>query len=141
MLNADFDHIVTILDGQHHEAVRAVANKRIEPLFEDLLKENPDDLTGAGKTFLDAYQAKYGAPEVYTAYAAAAAQVLTDAIGRSDGSREDVVAKMFETNITDGIVGPMSFDENGDPKSSLISIFQAEAGGPPWKFVEAKQLG
>jgi branched-chain amino acid transport system substrate-binding protein len=102
---------------------------------------NPDDLTGAGKTFLDAYQAKYGAPEVYTAYAAAAAQVLTDAIGRSDGSREDVVAKMFETNITDGIVGPMSFDENGDPKSSLISIFQAEAGGPPWKFVEAKQLG
>lgn len=39
VLNADFDHTLMILDGQHHEAVRAVANKRIEPSFEDLLKE------------------------------------------------------------------------------------------------------
>ncbi len=101
---------------------------------------NPEDLTGAGKTFLDAYQAKYGAPEVYTAYAAAAAQALVDAISRSDGSREDVVAKLFETDISDGIVGPMAFNANGDPKGGLISIFQAEASGPPWKFVEAKQL-
>ena len=101
---------------------------------------NPEDLTGAGKTFLDAYQAKYGSPEVYTAYAAAAAQALVDAISRSDGSREDVVAKLFETDISDGIVGPMAFNENGDPKGGLISIFQAEASGPPWKFVEAKQL-
>jgi branched-chain amino acid transport system substrate-binding protein len=101
---------------------------------------NPSDLSGAGKTFIDAYTAKYGDPEVYTAYAAAAAQALLDAISRSDGSREDVVAKLFETNITDGIVGPMSFNENGDPKQGLISIFQAEASGPPWKFVEAKQL-
>jgi branched-chain amino acid transport system substrate-binding protein len=102
---------------------------------------NPDDITGAGKEFIDAYQAKYGAPEVYTAYAAAAAQALVDAIGRSDGSREDVVAKLFETDISDGIVGAMSFDENGDPEHGLISIFQAQASGPPWKFVEAKQLG
>jgi branched-chain amino acid transport system substrate-binding protein len=100
---------------------------------------NPTDLTGAGKTFLDAYRAQYGEPEVYTAYAAASAQVLLDAIGRSDGSREDVVAKMFETDITDGIVGPMSFNENGDPKVGLISIFQAGTA-PPWKFVEASEL-
>jgi len=102
---------------------------------------NPDDLTGAGKEFLDAYQAKYGAPEVYTAYAAAAAQVLVDAIGRSDGSREDVVAKVFDANIADGIVGPMTFNENGDPEGGLISIFQAEASGAPWKFVEAQKVG
>jgi len=100
---------------------------------------NPEDLTGAGKTFLDSYTAKYGSPEVYTAYAAAAAQVLVDAIGRSDGSREDVVAKLFQTNITDGIVGPMSFNANGDPEKGLISVFQAEASGPPWNFIEAKE--
>ena len=64
-----------------------------------------------------------------------------DAIGRSDGTREDVVAKVFDANITDGIVGPMSFNPDGDPTSGLISIFQAEASGPPWKFVEAKQVG
>jgi len=101
---------------------------------------NPEDLTGAGKTFLDSYTAKYGSPEVYTAYAAAAAQALLDAIGRSDGSREDVVAKLFETNITDGIVGPMSFNANGDPTAGLISVFLAEASGPPWKFQEAVKV-
>jgi branched-chain amino acid transport system substrate-binding protein len=100
---------------------------------------NPEDLSGSGKTFLDAYKQQYGEPEVYTAYAAAAAQALLDAISRSDGSREDVVAKLFETNITDGIVGPMAFNENGDPKQGLISIFQAGTA-PPWKFVEAQQL-
>src|SRR5215217_3598520 len=101
---------------------------------------NPEDLTGAGKTFLDSYSAKYGSPEVYTAYAAAAAQVLVDAISRSDGSREDVVAKLFETNITDGIVGPMSFNANGDPTTGLISVFLAEASGAPWKFQEAVKV-
>jgi branched-chain amino acid transport system substrate-binding protein len=100
---------------------------------------NPEDLSGAGKTFLDAYTAKYGDPEVYTAYSAACAQVLLDAIARSDGSREDITKKLFETNITDGIVGPMAFNANGDPKQGLISIFQAGTA-PPWKFIEAKQL-
>jgi branched-chain amino acid transport system substrate-binding protein len=100
---------------------------------------NPEDLTGAGKTFLDAYKAKYGDPEVYTAYAAACAQVLLDAIGRSDGSREDIVKQMFATNISDGIVGPMAFNANGDPKQGLISIFQAGTA-PPWKFIEAQKL-
>jgi branched-chain amino acid transport system substrate-binding protein len=100
---------------------------------------NPGDLTGAGATFLEDYTAQYGDPEVYTAYGAAAAQALLDAIGRSDGTREDVVAKLFETDITDGIVGPMSFNDEGDPQNGLISIFKA-AGGK-WTFVEAQQLG
>ena len=30
---------------------------------------------------------------------------------------------------------------DGDPQTGLISIFQAQASGPPWKFVEAKQVG
>jgi branched-chain amino acid transport system substrate-binding protein len=100
---------------------------------------NPEDLTGAGATFLEDYTAQYGDPEVYTAYGAAAAQALIDAISRSDGTREDVVAKLFETDITDGIVGPMSFNDEGDPENGLISIFKAEGGA--WTFVEAQQLG
>jgi len=100
---------------------------------------NPEDLTGAGATFLEDYTAQYGDPEVYTAYGAAAAQALLDAIGRSDGTREDVVAKLFETDIADGIVGPMSFNDQGDPANGLISIFKAEGGA--WAFVEAQQLG
>ncbi len=102
---------------------------------------NPEDLKGAGKEFIDAYREQYGEPEVYTAYAAAAAQALLEAIANSDGTREDVVAKLFEVDIPEeeGIVGAMSFDENGDPESGLMSIFQAKGG--EWTFVEAKELG
>ena len=102
---------------------------------------NPEDIAGAGKEFIDAYTEEHGDPEVYTAYAAAAAQALLDAISRSDGTRQDVIAKLFETNISadEGIVGAMSFDENGDPEKGLISIFQGKGG--EWTFVEAKELG
>jgi xanthine dehydrogenase molybdopterin-binding subunit B len=37
-----------------------------------------------------AYAARYGNPKTYAAYGAAAAQVLIDAIGRSDGTRADI---------------------------------------------------
>jgi branched-chain amino acid transport system substrate-binding protein len=102
---------------------------------------NPEDLGGGGAEFLAAYEEQYGEPEVYTAYAAAAAQALLEAIGNSDGTREDVVAKLFEVDIPedDGIVGPMSFDENGDPEEGLMSIFQGKDGS--WTFVEAKTVG
>ena len=112
--------------------------KNLEGAFGSAPVLNPEDLGEGGKEFLAAYQEQYGDPEVYTAYGAAAAQVLVDAIGRSDGTREDVVAKMFETNIEDGIVGPMSFNENGDPQKGLISVFEAKGG--EWTFVEANEV-
>ena len=51
----------------------------------------------------------------YVVYAAAAAEVLLDAICRSDGQpRTDVIAKLFETDL-ETVVGRMRFNENGDP--------------------------
>ena len=96
----------------------------------------PENLSGAGKEFFDEFTAELGKEtlNVYTVYAAAAAQVLLDAISRSDGSREDVVAKLFETNI-ETVVGPMSFNENGDPENATESVFQAKNG--EFAFVEA----
>jgi branched-chain amino acid transport system substrate-binding protein len=96
---------------------------------------SPQDLTGAGVAFVAAYAAKYGEPKTYTAYAAAAAQVLVDAIGRSDGTRADIAAKLLETTIEDGIVGPVSFDPNGDRVNAPVAILQARDGA--WEFVGA----
>ncbi len=79
--------------------------------------------------------------EVYTVYAAAAAQVLLDAIGRSDGSREDVLAKLFETEHPDAVVGPMSFNENGDPTARPRSRSTWRRQAATWKFKETKTLG
>ena len=38
-----------------------------------------------------------------------------DAIAASDGSRADVIAKMFASEVTDGLLGSFTFNENGDP--------------------------
>jgi branched-chain amino acid transport system substrate-binding protein len=135
-----------------NEAVKLMVSDGfvLESIFEEAGPENvegaygsapvipAEDLTGAGAEFIQQYTDQFGKPEVYTAYAAGAAQALVDAIGRSDGTREDVVAKLFETNIEDGIVGPMSFDENGDPESPLMSIFKGTGG--TWVFEESVQI-
>ena len=51
----------------------------------------------------------------YAIYGAQAAQVLLDAIAASDGTRGDVIAKLFETKVTDGLLGTFEINENGDP--------------------------
>jgi len=131
---------LVVSDGFVLESIFAEAGpENVEGVYGSAPVLNPPDLTGAGANFVAAYTEAYGAPDVYTAYGAAAAQVLLDAIGRSDGTRQDVVAKLFETSIEDGIVGPMSFDENGDPESRLLSIFKGIDG--TWAFEKAVTRG
>ncbi len=79
------------------------------------------EFTGAAKEFADAYAEEYlkGKPlDPYAVYGAQAAQILFDAIGASDGTRADVIAKMFETEVTDGLLGSFTFNENGDPEDA-----------------------
>ena len=99
-----------------------------------------DNLTGAGEDFIASFEEKYPGEsiQVYTAYAAASAQALLDAIARSDGSREDIAAKLLETNIEDGITGPISFNENGDPSEGRMSIFIGKDGD--WAFHKAAEV-
>jgi branched-chain amino acid transport system substrate-binding protein len=89
----------------------------------------PEQVTGAGKEFADAFSQEEGKPlEVYTIYAAACAQAVVEAIANSDGSRESVVEQLFQVNLEDTVVGPISFDENGDPQEKFETIYQAERG-------------
>jgi len=99
-----------------------------------------DNLTGAGEDFVASFTEQYPGEsiQVYTSYAAASAQALLDAIARSDGSREDIVAKLLETDIADGITGPLSFNENGDPSEGRMSIFIGRDGD--WAFHKAAEV-
>jgi branched-chain amino acid transport system substrate-binding protein len=99
-----------------------------------------DNLTGAGEEFVTEFTEQYPdeSIQVYTSYAAASAQALLDAIARSDGSREDIAAKLLETNIEDGITGPISFNENGDPSEGRMSIFIGKDGD--WAFHQAAEV-
>ena len=80
-----------------------------------------DEFQGAAKEFSEAFQSEFldGKPiDPYAVYGAQAAEILLDAIEASDGTRADVIAKMFETEVTDGLLGSFSFNENGDPQDA-----------------------
>ena len=88
-----------------------------------------DQLTGGGKEFVDGFNEKYGkAPNPYTAYAAQAAEVLIAAIEKGGTDRTAVSAALFETDITDGIVGSFQIDENGDTTLGKVSVYQVKDG-------------
>jgi branched-chain amino acid transport system substrate-binding protein len=58
----------------------------------------------------------------YAIYGGQAAIVMLDAIAASDGTRADVIAKLFETNVQDGLLGSFTFDENGDPTGASGAV-------------------
>lgn len=69
-----------------------------------------------GRKFLAAF-AKYQGRKVvdpYAVYAAQDAQIMLNAIARSNGSRLSVVRELFKTRVKDGIMGTFQFDKNGD---------------------------
>lgn len=87
-------------------------------------------LPPAGRSFLRAFgkpafvvRGALGAPE-----AAQAAEVLLDAIGRSDGSRASVVDELFKTDVKDGILGSFKFDRNGDIDPASVGLFRIANG-------------
>ena len=82
---------------------------------------------GAAEQFQDEYLLTYGeAPtSSFSVYGAAAAQVILDAISRSNGTRKDIFEKMKTVNIsaTKSVVGTaLKFDKNGDILSKDITI-------------------
>lgn len=89
-----------------------------------------EKLPAAGRSFLRAYgkpaydqRQGYGAPE-----AAQSAEVLLDAISRSDGSRASVVHELFKTEVKNGILGSFEFDPNGDIDPAAVGFFRVEDG-------------
>jgi branched-chain amino acid transport system substrate-binding protein len=86
-------------------------------------------LKGAGKQFVaDFTKAAGGAPDPYSVYAAQAAEVLVTAIQKSDGSRADVAEKLFETDVTNGILGTFKIDANGDTTSNPVTVYRVKGG-------------
>ena len=75
-----------------------------------------DKYTGAAKTFINGFKTQLNGKPVdpYAILGAQAAQVLLDAIAKSDGSRSDVISKVFASKVTDGLIGSFEFNKNGD---------------------------
>jgi branched-chain amino acid transport system substrate-binding protein len=75
-----------------------------------------DKYKGAALKFIDGFKSELNGKAVdpYAILGAQAAQVLLDAIERSDGSRSSVIEEVFKTKIKNGLIGDFELNENGD---------------------------
>lgn len=84
-------------------------------------------LPARGRAFLDSFaRSRPGGagPDFGAAYGAQAAEILLDAIARSDGTRASVTRELFRTRVEDGILGDFRFDENGDLVTAPFTFFR-----------------
>jgi hypothetical protein len=76
-----------------------------------------EEFTGSAEEFITGFQETLGGEPVdpYAVYGAQAAQIVIDAIANSDYTRQGVIAAMFETQVSGGLLGDFEINENGDP--------------------------
>jgi ABC-type branched-subunit amino acid transport system substrate-binding protein len=67
-------------------------------------------------------------------YAATAAQVVFDALGRSDGSRAAVLREIFATRIARSPIGPIAFTRDGDVRGPAVTVLRVVPGAAGGTF-------
>jgi hypothetical protein len=68
-------------------------------------------------------------------YAAEAAEVMLDAIGRSSGTRASVVHELFQTRVRDGLLGDYALTPRGDTTDRAIAVYRIERGSLEYSTV------
>jgi branched-chain amino acid transport system substrate-binding protein len=88
-------------------------------------------LPPAGEQFVRRFEKTQAGSKVEPSavYAAEAAGVLLDAIGRSDGTRDSVLEQLFATRAHAGLLGAFGFDANGDVTESPVTILRVASRG------------
>ena len=67
----------------------------------------------------------------YPVYQGQSAQVMLDAVARSNGTRSSVSDQLFKTNVKNGIMGTFHFDQYGDitpTKYITVEVLKGNAG-------------
>jgi branched-chain amino acid transport system substrate-binding protein len=83
-------------------------------------------LSPSGRRFLNDFLATGAATSLdlrpYAMYAAQAAEVMLDAIARSDGTRASVTRELMTTRVQNGFFGSFRFDRKGDTNRQWATI-------------------
>lgn len=88
-----------------------------------------DDLPAQGKEFVAAYSVRFGEkPTLFALAAAQAADVMLDAIARSDGSRASVTRNLFRTRVSNGILGSFWITPTGDTTLNAVAAYRIRGG-------------
>ncbi len=121
----DGDVALLAPDGFTTQATIDEAGTAAKGMFMSVAGVPIDEFKGAALDFIDGLQKgplQGKAIDPYAIYGGQAAQVMLDAIEGSDGTRSDVIKKLFETSVTDGLLGTFKIDENGDPEEASGAV-------------------
>jgi branched-chain amino acid transport system substrate-binding protein len=82
-------------------------------------------LDAAGAGFVRHFETAIGtSPHPYAVYAAQAAGLLLDAIARATGTRASVARAVLAAKVPNGLIGPVSFDADGDLRRPAVTVFR-----------------
>lgn len=88
-----------------------------------------DRLPAAGREFAADFVERFSArPCCFSVHFAQAAQMTLDAIADSDGSRAQVLERLFDARVEDGLIGEFEIDRFGDTTLSTIGVYRIEGG-------------
>ena len=104
-------------DGWTPYSATLAAGSAAQGMYVSYAGQPLEKLGKTGKRFVKAFKKYLGIktlPPPYSVYQAQGAQIMLDAIKRSNGTRASVTAQLFKTKIKNGIMGTFHFDKNGD---------------------------
>ncbi len=117
-------------DGMNQpSAIVEVAGDSAENLLLTIALVPARALPPAGRAFAQEFRRRYSQyPCCFSVNAAQAAQLVLDAIARSDGSRAKVTAALFQADVKGGLIGDFKIDRYGDTTLTKMGLFRIKDG-------------
>lgn len=113
-------------DGLIDKELIKSAGKNAEGTY---LTFGPDPArVSTAKAFIEKYRAKHGEPGAYSVYGYDAANVLLNAIAKTQSTKFDALTKFIRENTFDSAMGPLAFDEKGDIKGTYYIMWIVKDG-------------
>ena len=128
-------------DGFAQQATIDDAGEDAVGMFASVPGRTPGSLEGPGAELVSGLESELGGGEpveLFAPYAGQAAEVLLTAI-ESGSERAEVIEAVFETDITDGIIGSFRITPSGDPSVSTITALVAEDRFKPVEQVDPER--
>jgi DNA-binding SARP family transcriptional activator/DNA-binding beta-propeller fold protein YncE len=123
--------LVTDAFGSFENELRSIRHAA-DGLYLTIMGPSAQSLSTHGRALLDPLRHRTrGGLDPFAITAAQAAEVLLDAIARSDGTRASVADAVLDTRLRDGIAGAVRFDANGDVIEAPALVYRRRFGAPP----------
>jgi branched-chain amino acid transport system substrate-binding protein len=123
IMTADGFPVPELLRGARREAIG---------MYVTTTATSVERLTPTGQRFAREFAPTQpdGSIPSYVLETAQAAEVLLEAISRSDGSRESVLKELRAVQVSGGILGSFRFDANGDKTPGSITVYRITGENP-----------